>query len=132
MTTPSPMKPLREIRPLRSVRPVTTSLPATSKEHSGNGPVQTIDAYLMEIRELEAQPRPSSKQLIQLYRRMINDYPEAASEPYVGLAYFSHRANRSTDALLFLKQALKIEPFSRPIQQLYQKIKPAAQAAANR
>ncbi len=84
--------------------------------------VKSVEAYLTEIVELEQEERPARRRLIALYQDMIRDHPSASVVPYVGLAYFAYRTHRVEEALLFLKQAMKIEPFSRPVQQLYRKI----------
>ncbi len=85
----------------------------------------TMQGFLDEAEMLlQRPPYPQqSQELIDLYTQAIAACPDTSVEPYVALAYFAYRGQLYTEALLFLKQAMKIEPFHQPTQALYRQIK---------
>lgn len=80
--------------------------------------------YLEEAHLLLQAPNVSNraKKLVNVYTEAISAHPEASAKPYLALAYFAYTARHYQDALRFLKEAMKIEPFHQPTQRLYKSI----------
>lgn len=85
---------------------------------------QSVEISLEQAQAILSQSAypDQSQDLIDIYSEAIAAFPETSIEPYLALAYFAYRGNLYTDALLFLKQAMKIEPFHQQTQQLYRQI----------
>lgn len=89
-----------------------------------------VDVFLEEA-QLILENEFSEKRatlLAEVYTDMINQFPDASVTPYVGMAYLAYKANLHNEACVFLRSALKIEPFNSTIQTLLKKIQNAQPA----
>jgi hypothetical protein len=83
-----------------------------------------LEVYLAEAQALLHQQGVENKaqKLVDIYTQAALACPDQALEPYMALAYFAYSAHHYQDALLFLQEAMKIDPFHQPTQRLYKAI----------